>query len=124
MVAEHTLPRISKMARKKGHIGRLNKQKKPGTKHAEQRAAKAFTSPPGRPSTQEGMQGAEVVLSTPVGLPRGSERRYAAMHTVYMPYMTCHNIGSRTAFYKRIAAIVFSRYMYTSCRVASLKTNN
>ena len=47
-----------------------------GTNNADQRDAKAFTSPPGRPSTQED---AEVVPSPPVGLPRGSERRADAI---------------------------------------------
>ncbi len=44
------------MPPKKGHVGRKYKAV---TKNADQRAAKAFTSPPGRPSTQEGMQGAK-----------------------------------------------------------------
>ena len=85
MVAEPILPRFSKMPPKKGHVGQ--KRMKAGTKNAMFRANKAASdaavadgmlnpTPVGRPPL---MQGAEVVLSPPVGLPRGSERRGAAI---------------------------------------------
>ena len=71
-----------------------------------------------------GAEGGKMDVDVGVRCFAGVTGRHRRMHLPGVKADTCHNIGSRTAFYKRIAAIVFSRYMYTSCRVASLKTNN
>ena len=76
MVAEHTLPRITKITRKKGQVGRKFKGQ---TKNDLFRAAKAASdaavastglnpSPVGRPTTQE----AAAALSPPTAPLQGS----------------------------------------------------
>ena len=106
MVAEHTLPRITKMTRKKGQVGRKYKGQ---TKNDVFRAAKAASddavastglnpTPMGRPPTQKaGVQ----LLSPPLVAARGTKEREEAMKRGEEPHLQPARYNKATGLLRR-----------------------